>query len=111
MDGTCQSEPDCIGNSLICRNDICQCDAPWYKPCIGSCGIKINLWKREYILLFYVLIVIQERFVYEGEECRLDINCLDNARCDNATRRCVCKESYSAFNGLCCKCIAYMMKS
>ncbi|CAM4776996.1 unnamed protein product [Rotaria magnacalcarata] len=84
LDERCESNPECIGTGLICHSNLCQCEAPWYKPCNAVCDI-------------------QRQSVYEGDACRVDDNCMSHARCDNSSRRCVCRETFSSFNGICRK--------
>ncbi|CAF3000410.1 unnamed protein product [Rotaria socialis] len=84
LDERCDSNPECIGTGLICHTNLCQCDAPWYKPCNTVCEV-------------------QQQSVYEGDTCRVDDNCMRHARCDNSSKKCVCKETFSSFNGLCRK--------
>ncbi|CAF4481714.1 unnamed protein product, partial [Rotaria sp. Silwood2] len=84
LGGVCTIASECDGaNATICRDGKCQCDTPWYRPCDTGCVIKRN-------------------FVYEGQECRIKDNCINNSLC-NSARRCQCEQNYTAINGLCYK--------
>ncbi|CAF1080374.1 unnamed protein product [Rotaria sordida] len=84
LDGICTNTNECTDIGPICRNGRCQCDTPWYTPCGTKCDIKAV-------------------FVYEGEECRINDNCIPNAVCADVEKRCRCQSSYTALNGLCYK--------
>ena len=46
---------------------------------------------------------VRGKFVYEGDACRVDGNCMENARCNGPENRCRCLPDYVSTNGLCCK--------
>jgi hypothetical protein len=39
LDGNCTKNEECDqSDGLICRDEKCKCDVPWYQPCNKRCG-------------------------------------------------------------------------
>ncbi len=57
-------------------------------------------------MIYISKIEVKDKFVYQGGECRVNENCLNNADCTE--NRCQCRTDYTAMNGLCCKYLSYI---
>jgi hypothetical protein len=92
----------CNGTGIIiCQAGKCQCDAPSYKPCKSSCGNELKKKKSLfYLKKFDFLIEINGGFAYQGDDCRVEQNCIRNAICRE--EKCQCMENYMVKNGVCC---------
>ncbi|CAF4961111.1 unnamed protein product, partial [Rotaria sp. Silwood1] len=82
LDGDCTSDTQCEGSNIVCRDRKCQCNYPAYTPCKSTCEIN-------------------RRYAYEGENCEVNENCIDNAICSE--KKCTCRPDFPARNGLCLK--------
>lgn len=49
---------------------------------------------------FFLLLVVVQQFVSEGDQCAVSENCVENADCREG--KCQCKAGFTARNGACC---------
>jgi EB module len=54
-------------------------------------------------ILSFVSIESRRNFLYQGQQCRTDENCVIYSRCDISSKSCTCDDGYTGLNGLCCK--------